>query len=83
MAGPEAANASMAIIYNAMIRGTMDNATLTNFGNGWIDVRDIAGAHVRALERDEVEGRIIVSAGSFKVQDWRMCPSLFLKLRRC
>ncbi|KII86215.1 hypothetical protein PLICRDRAFT_114782 [Plicaturopsis crispa FD-325 SS-3] len=40
-------------------------------GSGWIDVRDLATAHVLALEKSEAGGgRIVVSAGSFLWQDW-------------
>lgn len=73
MSGPEAANATVAVAYDAMIRGAMDDATLANYGVAWMDVRDIAEAHVRALQRAEVAGRIILSKECFKVQDWRAC----------
>ncbi|KAK1235164.1 hypothetical protein PQX77_001621 [Marasmius sp. AFHP31] len=37
----------------------------------WVDVRDVAEAHVRALLKQEAGGnRIIVSAGDFNWQDW-------------
>ncbi|KAF8155219.1 NAD-P-binding protein [Mycena galopus ATCC 62051] len=37
----------------------------------WADVRDVALAHVRALEREEAGGeRIIINAGTFAWQDW-------------
>ncbi|KAJ8089397.1 hypothetical protein PM082_014645 [Marasmius tenuissimus] len=37
----------------------------------WVDVRDVAEAHVRALLKQEAGGnRIIVSAGHFNWQDW-------------
>ena len=80
MSGPEAANATVAVAYDAMIRGAMDDATLANYGDAWMDVRDIAEGHVRALQRAEAAGRIILSKECFKVQDWRACLSapLFL-----
>ena len=35
-------------------------------GSGWIDVRDVALAHVLAMEKDAAGGqRIILSAGDF------------------
>ncbi|KAJ7844935.1 NAD(P)-binding protein [Mycena olivaceomarginata] len=41
-------------------------------GRCWVDVRDIALAHVRALQKQAAGGeRIIVAAGAFKWQDWR------------
>ena len=37
----------------------------------WIDVRDLAEAHVLAIKKQEAGGeRIIVSAGPFKWQDF-------------
>lgn len=39
----------------------------------WVDVRDVAAAHVRALEVPEAGGqRFIISAGAAAWQDWRM-----------
>ncbi|KAF6741322.1 D-lactaldehyde dehydrogenase, partial [Ephemerocybe angulata] len=39
--------------------------------NGWVDVRDIAEAHVRAMETSEAGGeRIIVSEGTFFLNEW-------------
>ncbi|KAF6745263.1 D-lactaldehyde dehydrogenase [Ephemerocybe angulata] len=39
--------------------------------NGWVDVRDIAEAHVRAMETAEAGGeRIIVSEGTFFLNEW-------------
>ncbi|KAF6750213.1 D-lactaldehyde dehydrogenase [Ephemerocybe angulata] len=39
--------------------------------NGWVDVRDIAEAHVRAMETEEAGGeRIIASAGTFFLNGW-------------
>ncbi|KAF8060711.1 D-lactaldehyde dehydrogenase [Lyophyllum atratum] len=44
---------------------------LTTQGSAWIDVRDVAEAHVLALEKEEAGGeRIIISAGSYVWQDW-------------
>ncbi|KAJ3501157.1 hypothetical protein NMY22_g19021 [Coprinellus aureogranulatus] len=40
-------------------------------GYAWVDVRDIAEAHVRSLEKEEAGGeRIIVSSGSYIWQEW-------------
>lgn len=42
----------------------------------WIDVRDIALAHVLALEKEAASGqRFITSTGAFTYQDWRKSPS--------
>lgn len=43
---------------------------LVTLGNAWLDVRDLAKAHVRAIQREEATGRIIVSAGPFKWHDF-------------
>ncbi|GLB36862.1 putative D-lactaldehyde dehydrogenase [Lyophyllum shimeji] len=44
---------------------------LTTQGASWIDVRDVAEAHVLALEKEAAGGeRIIISAGSYVWQDW-------------
>jgi dihydroflavonol-4-reductase len=44
---------------------------LPRVGFSMVDVRDVALAHVRALERDETAGeRLITSAGSMWLTDW-------------
>lgn len=56
-----ALNFSSLEFYNTVIARSASTAKL---GNAWIDVRDLAEAHVRGLERAEAGGeRIIVSAG--------------------
>ena len=41
---------------------------------GWVDVRDIAAAHVLALQKEEAaHQRIIVVAGHYVWQDWGEC----------
>ena len=40
-------------------------------GGSWVDVRDLAEAHVLALERESAGGqRIIASAGQWIWQEW-------------
>ncbi|KAF6750714.1 D-lactaldehyde dehydrogenase [Ephemerocybe angulata] len=47
--------------------------------NGWVDVRDIAEAHVRAMETAEAGGeRIIASAGTFFLNEWIDLADKFL-----
>jgi nucleoside-diphosphate-sugar epimerase len=47
-------------------------------GGCWIDIRDLALAHVRALKKEEAGGeRIIITAGAFSWQDWRTYIILF------
>ena len=39
----------------------------------WVDVRDVADAHVKALSVPEAEGqRLIVAGGSSVWQDWSL-----------
>lgn len=65
----EALNTSTRSMYNAL---TMPDAA--GGGGCWTDVRDLADAHVRALQRGPAGGeRIIVAAGAFAWQDWRAC----------
>ena len=48
---------------------------LVTLGNAWVDVRDLAKAQVRAIQREEATGRIIVSAAPFVWHDfceWRL-----------
>ena len=45
--------------------------------SSWVDVRDLAKAHVLALQKEEAAGeRIIVRESNFKWQDWSTYPSL-------
>ena len=50
--------------WHAAVLGSAKDATaLATQGNTWSDVRDVAKAHVRAIQRAEAVGRIIVSTG--------------------
>ncbi|KAK0460538.1 D-lactaldehyde dehydrogenase [Desarmillaria tabescens] len=69
-----ALNASAKLWYDNVVQenmgGLSPDAILTQPGHGWVDVRDLAEAHVRALEVEAAGGqRIIVSAGSCVWQD--------------
>ncbi|EPQ50349.1 NAD P-binding protein [Gloeophyllum trabeum ATCC 11539] len=69
--GPDQINTSMAEFYNTLLKGAKDEKTLATLGNCWIDVRDLALAHVLAIETQEAGGnRFIVSQGTFKWQDF-------------
>lgn len=57
------ANASIAEWYETIFKSAKDLSSLSTIGNAWLDVRDLALAHVRAIQRAEAEGRVIVSAG--------------------
>jgi len=64
-------NTSQAEFYNTVVKGAKDDKSLGSLGNCWIDVRDLALAHVLAMETAQAGGnRFIVSAGTFKWQDF-------------
>ncbi|KAJ7635936.1 NAD-P-binding protein [Mycena rosella] len=66
IASPTALNTSTRMMYDAFT--TPDGAA---GGGCWIDVRDLALAHVRALQRAAAGGeRIIIAVGAFAWQDW-------------
>ncbi|KZV66778.1 D-lactaldehyde dehydrogenase [Peniophora sp. CONT] len=56
-------------LHTIVTQGRLQNALLES-GTGWIDVRDIALAHVLAGQKDEAGGqRILISAGNCVVAD--------------
>ncbi|KAK7471936.1 hypothetical protein VKT23_000042 [Stygiomarasmius scandens] len=71
---PSALGTSATEWYETVVTGARDpeaGVGANKAGSTWVDVRDLAEAHVRALEREEAGGeRIIVSAGPFKYQEW-------------
>lgn len=71
VSSPAHLNTSVKEFYDAVIAHTKSAAVLSTFQGSWIDVRDVAEAHVRALEREEAGGlRFIIAAGTFVWQDW-------------
>ncbi|CAL1708191.1 unnamed protein product [Somion occarium] len=67
---PSVLNVPNNMFYDDVIQGKADNETLANFGYQWVDVRDLALAHVLSLENEEAGGkRLLISAGNFKLQD--------------
>ncbi|KAJ7490826.1 D-lactaldehyde dehydrogenase [Mycena latifolia] len=67
VSSPEALNTSSLWIYNAFTKPE----GRTRPGTSWVDVRDLALAHVRALQTEEAGGeRFLISAGEFVWQDW-------------
>ncbi|KAI0056654.1 D-lactaldehyde dehydrogenase [Artomyces pyxidatus] len=65
-----ALNASNQELYDTLVEGAKDAESLANTGTSWVDVRDVARAHVLAGEKDDAGGeRIIVSAGPFYWQE--------------
>ncbi|KAH7906355.1 hypothetical protein BJ138DRAFT_1016362 [Hygrophoropsis aurantiaca] len=74
-ASPSALNVSTVEWYNYVVRPTSSGATneflATTGSGGWVDVRDLAEAHVQSLEREAAGSkRIIVSVGAWKWQDF-------------
>ncbi|CCM04248.1 uncharacterized protein FIBRA_06415 [Fibroporia radiculosa] len=68
---PGALNASMHMWYSNVIEGSLNAYQLATMGSVWVEVRDLADAHVLAIQKPEAGGeRIIVSAPPFKWQDW-------------
>lgn len=68
---PEQLNTSMLAFWDAVIKGNKTMEELATEGQSWVDVRDLAVAHVLALKREEAGGeRIIVSSGPWNWQDF-------------
>ncbi|THG95051.1 hypothetical protein EW026_g6529 [Hermanssonia centrifuga] len=68
---PEKLNSSMHDWWSSVVKGRRDNIFLATIGSAWIDVRDLAQAHVLGIQKENAGGnRIIVSAGPWKWQDW-------------
>ncbi|KAH9918248.1 NAD(P)-binding protein [Epithele typhae] len=64
---PENLNFSAKLWYDNVVGGASGNDTSTNF----VDVRDVAQAHVLALQKPEAGGnRFIIANGPFKWQDF-------------
>jgi len=50
--------------YNIVLKGSKTNEELATIGNAWVDVRDLALAHVVALEKEGAGGqRLLMAAG--------------------
>jgi len=65
----ESLNFSTNLIYQAVVNPKSGDELYSYAGN-WVDVRDVALAHVVSLQKAEAGGeRIIVSAGTFAWQD--------------
>ncbi|CCM04249.1 uncharacterized protein FIBRA_06416 [Fibroporia radiculosa] len=70
---PEDLNASMRQWFQSVLKGP---ELLIDGGMCWTDVRDLAEAHVLAIQKQEAGGeRIIVSEGPFKWQDFAIAAS--------
>ncbi|KIY74213.1 D-lactaldehyde dehydrogenase [Cylindrobasidium torrendii FP15055 ss-10] len=72
---PENLNTSMFAFYTALVKqdNGWDETAYLKSGGCWVDVRDIAEAHVRSLEREAAGGeRIIIAAPTphYTWQEW-------------
>ncbi|KAG2137915.1 hypothetical protein DEU56DRAFT_736589 [Suillus clintonianus] len=71
---PSALGTSAKLFYNHVAHPNSSGATnefLASNGTAWIDVRDLAEAHVLSLQKEAAGGeRMIVSAGLWKWQDF-------------
>ncbi|KIK63983.1 hypothetical protein GYMLUDRAFT_40198 [Collybiopsis luxurians FD-317 M1] len=74
ISSPSALGTSAADWYNAVVRpdsGGKSLESLATGGGGFVDVRDIALAHVLALQKEKAGGeRLIISQGEFVFQDF-------------
>jgi nucleoside-diphosphate-sugar epimerase len=68
LTAPSLLNTSALLFYNTVALPNSNGVTnefLASTGTCWIDVRDLAAAHVISLEKESAGGeRIIVSAGT-------------------
>ncbi|KAJ7596322.1 D-lactaldehyde dehydrogenase [Mycena floridula] len=68
---PSALNLSTNLWYNTIVLGNCSDEQLMYNGICWIDVRDLALAHVLALEKPDAGGeRFIMATGVSSWQDW-------------
>lgn len=64
-------NTSMQQLYDAIVAGKLSNEALASASNCWIDVRDVAVAHVLAAEKEAAGGeRMIIAGGCYWWQDF-------------
>ena len=88
VASPESLNTSVKDFYFSIVKHSKTPEQLAAFQGSWVDVRDLADAHVKAIEVPNAGGqRFIISSGNFIWQDWCTCilalyfSSKFLKHR--
>jgi len=68
---PDSLNTSAKLFYDYVVKGTHTAEQLASVQMSWVDVRDLALAHVRAVEVEEAGGhRFILTSGSVVWQDW-------------
>ena len=65
---PEDLNTSSLELFKVLYENSKDEKQLTVSVNSWVDVRDVAEAHVVALEKPEAGGeRILFAAGKYSL----------------
>ncbi|KAF6758994.1 D-lactaldehyde dehydrogenase [Ephemerocybe angulata] len=68
---PEKLNTSLKAWYDFVIGDDSKSRDVLASSNSWIDVRDLADAHVLALEKEAAGGeRIIITQGPYVWQEW-------------
>ncbi|KAI0088795.1 NAD(P)-binding protein [Irpex rosettiformis] len=71
VSAPEKLNVSLLSVYNNAVKGGQTDAELASSPGSWVDVRDLAQAHVLAFQKEAAGGeRIIVASGPFTWQQW-------------
>lgn len=71
VSSPSALNFSAGMFYDVLFTNKKSLAELEGTRGSWVDVRDVAEGHVRALEVPAAGGqRFILSGGTFIWQDW-------------
>ncbi|KAL5521232.1 hypothetical protein ACEPAG_9155 [Sanghuangporus baumii] len=68
---PTELSASMSLFYKALFSKSIAKEELKGMQGEWVDVRDVAEGHVRALEVSQAGGeRFILSSGPWMWQNW-------------
>ncbi|KAH9949956.1 NAD(P)-binding protein [Amylocystis lapponica] len=68
---PEHLGTSMHQLYTIVCKGEYEESFLKAFSDCWVDVRDVASAHVLSLTKAEAGGeRIIFCEGKFNWYEW-------------
>jgi nucleoside-diphosphate-sugar epimerase len=71
VASPGALNLSMKYWWDMVVSQEPKTREALSAGGAWVHVRDLAEAHVLALEKESAGGeRIIASAGQWVWQEW-------------
>ncbi|KAI0029796.1 D-lactaldehyde dehydrogenase [Vararia minispora EC-137] len=78
VSSPDRLNISLSDLYKILVLGRPDSEVSTPGGGSWIDVRDLAVAHILAMERADAGGeRITVSQGH---NTWQEFSQFFSRL---